>query len=165
MRQIIGKFAITLAMALATGAVHAADKPVLSLDMAKQLLAAASMEAKRVGAPGGAISIVDDGGYLISAERWDNTFPSASVISVGKARTAALFRKPTKVFEDAINKGRIAMTALPDTLLTPLQGGVPITIRGQVVGAIGVSGAASAQQDEDLAMAAIKALMESMGEK
>ena len=103
--------------------------------------------------------------YLIAAERWDNTFPSASVISVGKARTSALFRKPTKLFEDAINKGRIAMTALPDTLLTPLQGGIPITVRGQVVGAVGVSGASSAQQDEDLATAGIKALMESMGDK
>ncbi|MBM3393994.1 MAG: heme-binding protein [Betaproteobacteria bacterium] len=131
--------------------------------MAKQLIVAAASEARRVGAPGGAIAVVDDGGFLISAERWDNTFPSASVVSVGKARTAALFRKPTKVFEDAINKGRVAMTTLPDTLLTPLQGGVPITVRGQVVGAVGVSGAASAQQDEELALAGIRALMETMG--
>lgn len=157
---------IAAASALWAGAaVHAADKPVLSLDMAKQLIAAAATEARRVGAPGGAIAVVDDGGYLISAERWDNTFPSASVVSVGKARTSALFRKPTKVFEDAINKGRTAMTALPDTLLTPLQGGVPIMVRGQVIGAVGVSGAASAQQDEELALAGIKSLMESMGEK
>jgi uncharacterized protein GlcG (DUF336 family) len=165
MKWILKRYAAVAVMAFLTGAAHAADKPVLSLDMAKQLLAAASAEAKRVGAPGGAIAIVDDGGYLISAERWDNTFPPASVVSLGKARTSALFRKPTKVFEDAISKGRTAMTALPDTLLTPLQGGLPIIIRGQVAGAIGVSGAASAQQDEDLAMAAIKSLMESMGEK
>lgn len=155
---------VASALCVCTG-VHADDKPVLSLDMAKQLIAAAAAEARRVGAPGGAIAVVDDGGYLISAERWDNTFPSASVVSVGKARTSALFRKPTKVFEDAINKGRIAMTALPDTLLTPLQGGVPITVRGQVIGAVGVSGAASAQQDEELALAAIQTLMERMGER
>lgn len=147
---------------LFSAAAHAADKPVLTLDMARQLITAAADEARRVGAPGGAIAVVDDGGYLISAERWDNTFPSASIVSLGKARTAALFRKPTKMFEDAINKGRIAMTALPDTLLTPLQGGVPISVRGQVVGAVGVSGAASAQQDEELALAGIKALTESM---
>lgn len=151
-----------LALWTASG-TQAADKPVLTLDMAKQLIVAAASEARRVGAPGGAIAVVDDGGFLISAERWDNTFPSASVVSVGKARTAALFRKPTKVFEDAINKGRVAMTTLPDTLLTPLQGGVPITVRGQVVGAVGVSGAASAQQDEELALAGIRALMETMG--
>jgi len=102
-----------LALWTASG-TQAADKPVLTLDMAKQLIVAAASEARRVGAPGGAIAVVDDGGFLISAERWDNTFPSASVVSVGKARTAALFRKPTKVFEDAINKGRVAMTTLPD---------------------------------------------------
>lgn len=150
---------------LGAAAARGADKPVLTLDMARQLIAAAAEEARRVGAPGGAIAVVDDGGYLISAERWDNTFPSASVVSLGKARTAALFRKPTKVFEDAINKGRTAMTALPDTLLTPLQGGVPIAVRGQVIGAVGVSGAASAQQDEELALAGIKALNDSMGDR
>lgn len=162
-RIVIGSLAV---IALWAGAAaHAADKPVLSLDMAKQLIAGAASEAQRLNAPGGAIAVVDDGGFVISAERWDNTFPSAAVVSLGKARTAALFRKPTKVFEDAINKGRTAMTALPDTLLTPLQGGVPITVRGQVIGAVGVSGAASAQQDEELALAGIKALMERMGEQ
>ena len=162
------RFLFTLiAGSLLFGAATArsADKPVLTLDMARLLITAAADEARRVGAPGGAIAVVDDGGYLISAERWDNTFPSASVVSLGKARTAALFRKPTKVFEDAINKGRTAMTALPDTLLTPLQGGVPIAVRGQVVGAVGVSGAASAQQDEELALAGIKALNDSMGDR
>jgi glc operon protein GlcG len=96
-------------------------------------------------------------------ERWDNTFPAAAQISIGKARTAALFRKQTKAFEDVINKGRFAMTALPDTVLTPLQGGLPIVIDGNVVGAVGMSGAASAQQDEELAMAGIKALQETVG--
>jgi uncharacterized protein GlcG (DUF336 family) len=165
MKGTITSLAASLLIALVSAPSQAADKPVLSLDQAKQLIAAASAEAKRVGAPGGAIAVVDDGGYLISAERWDNTFPSASVLSLGKARTSALFRKPSKLFEDLINKGRFAMTALPDTLLTPLQGGVPISIKGQVVGAVGVSGAASAQQDEELAMAGIKGLMESLGEK
>jgi glc operon protein GlcG len=70
---------------------------------------------------------------------------------MGKARTAAIFKKPTKDFEDTINKGRFTMTALPD--FTPLQGGVPIVHDGQVIGAIGVSGAKSAQQDEEVAKA------------
>jgi len=165
MKGTITSLAASLLIALVSALSQAADKAVLSLDQAKQVIAAASAEAKRVGAPGGAIAVVDDGGYLISAERWDSTFPSASVLSLGKARTSALFRKPSKLFEDLINKGRFAMTALPDTLLTPLQGGVPISIKGQVVGAVGVSGAASAQQDEELAMAGIKGLMESLGEK
>jgi uncharacterized protein GlcG (DUF336 family) len=136
---------------------------VLTLEGAKTVIAGAFEEARRAKAPGGAIAVVDEGGHVLAVERWDNTFPAAAQISIGKARTAALFRKQTKAFEDAINKGRFAMTALPDTLLTPLQGGLPIVIDGQVVGAVGMSGAASAQQDEELAMAGIKALQESVG--
>jgi glc operon protein GlcG len=86
----------------------------------------------------------------------DNTFAAGALISIGKARTAALFRRPTKAFEDIINKGRTAMTTLND--FTPLQGGVPIVIDGQIVGAVGVSGAASAQQDEEIAVAGANAL-------
>jgi glc operon protein GlcG len=72
-------------------------------------------------------------------------------VSIGKARAAAMFKKPTKEFEDTINKGRFTMTALPD--YTPLQGGVPIVHDGHVIGAIGVSGAKSAAQDEEVAKA------------
>ena len=120
--------------------------------------------AKRVNAPSGAITVVDAGGFMLAFERWDNTFPAAAPVSFGKAHTAALFRKQTKVFEDAINKGRTAMTALPDTILTPLQGGLPIMVNGQTIGAVGVSGAASAQQDEELATAGLKALLDEVGE-
>jgi glc operon protein GlcG len=72
-------------------------------------------------------------------------------VSAGKARTAALFRKPTRVFEDIIRRGRTPMLKIDD--FTPMQGGVPIVVAGEVVGAIGVSGAASAPQDEVLALA------------
>jgi uncharacterized protein GlcG (DUF336 family) len=149
-----------LVLAAVTVASHAQtiDAKFLTLEGARTIIAGAAAEARRVNAPGGAIAIVDEGGHILAVERWNNTFPAASQISIGKARTAALFRKPTKMFEDAINKGRTAMTALPDTVLTPLQGGVPIVIDGQIVGAVGVSGAASAQQDEDLAMAGIQSL-------
>jgi glc operon protein GlcG len=144
-------------MNFAHGADATAQKQVITLEGAKQLIATAVGEAQRMSAPGGAIAVVDDGGHLIAAERWDNTFAASATISLGKARTAALFRKPTKLFEDIVNKGRTSMTALPDSLFTPLQGGVPIEVDGKVIGAVGVSGAASAQQDEDIAMAAITA--------
>jgi glc operon protein GlcG len=134
------------------------DVKMLTLEGARTIIAGAAAEARRLDAPGGAITVVDEGGHILALERWDRTFPAAAQISIGKARTAALFRKETKAFEDAINKGRTAMTALPDSVLTPLQGGVPIVVGGRVIGAVGVSGAASAQQDEDLAVAGIKAL-------
>jgi glc operon protein GlcG len=132
------------------------QKNGLTLDGAKTVIAAAVAEAKSRNAPGGAIAVVDDGGNLIALERLDNTFAAGANISIGKARTAALFKRATKTFEEIINNGRTAMTTLPD--FTPLQGGVPILIDGQIVGAVGVSGAASAQQDEDLAIAGAKAL-------
>ena len=88
--------------------------------------------------------------------RLEGTFPASANVSIGKARTAATFRKPTSDFETIVNKGRFTMTALPD--FTPLQGGVPIVVEGQVVGAIGVSGAKSAQQDEEIAKAGASAV-------
>jgi uncharacterized protein GlcG (DUF336 family) len=128
----------------------------LTLEGAKKVIAAAVSEAKTRNAPGAAIAVVDEGGNLLAVERLDNTFAAGANISIGKARTAALFKRPTKSFEDIINKGRTAMATLAD--FTPLQGGVPIVVDGQIVGAIGVSGAASAQQDEDLAIAGAAAL-------
>ncbi|MFN8643039.1 MAG: heme-binding protein, partial [Candidatus Binatia bacterium] len=137
---------------LATGAAaQVADRPGLTLDGAERVIAAAAAAAKRIGAPGGVIAVVDDGGNLMALERIDGTFPAGANISIGKARTAALFKKPTKAFEDIINKGRTAMAALPD--FTPLQGGVPIEIDGAIIGGVGVSGAASAPQDEEIALA------------
>lgn len=133
-----------------------ADKKGLTLEGAKKVIAAAVAEAKQKHAPGGVIAVVDEGGNLVALERLDGTFAAGASISIGKARTAALFNKPTKFFEDIINKGRTAMTALTD--FTPLQGGIPIVVSGQLIGAVGVSGAASAQQDEELAIAGANAL-------
>lgn len=156
---------IGFAMLLLAGAAQAQGptKRVLTLEDAKRVIAGASAEARRLGSPGGAITVVDDGGFMLAHERWDNTFPAAAPVSFGKAHTAALFRKQTKAFEDAINKGRYAMTALPDTIITPLQGGLPIVVDGHTIGAVGVSGAASAQQDEELASAGVKALLDAIG--
>ena len=129
------------------------DKKTLTIEGAKKVIAAAVAYAKKNNAPGGVIAVVDEGGNLMALERLDGTFAAGATISIGKARTAVLFKRPTKAFEDIIKNGRTAMVALPDAYFTPLQGGVPITIDGQIVGGVGVSGAASAQQDEELALA------------
>ncbi len=149
-------FALCL-LALTTNA-QVIEKKTLTLDGAKRVIEAAKAEAKRLNAPGGVIAVVDDGGHLMALERLDNTFAAGAQISIGKARTAALFKRPTKAFEDIIKNGRTAMVALPDAFFTPLQGGLPITVGGQIVGGVGVSGAASAQQDEELASAGANTL-------
>jgi glc operon protein GlcG len=129
------------------------EKKALTIDGAKKVIAGAVAYAKKNNAPGGVIAVVDEGGNLMALERLDGTFAAGANISIGKARTAVLFKRPTKAFEDIIKNGRTAMVALPDAFFTPLQGGVPITIDGQIVGGVGVSGAASAHQDEELALA------------
>ncbi len=139
------------------------EKKSLTLDGARQVIAAAKAEAKRLNAPGGVIAVVDDGGNLMALERLDGTFAAGANISIGKARTAVQFKRPTRFFEELINssgKGRTVMTALND--FTPLIGGVPVMADGQVVGGVGVSGAASAQQDEELAIAGANALASPM---
>lgn len=157
MKPIITILGLLFSLAYLTDAEsQTAQKTALTLEGAKKVIGAAVAEAKKLHAPGGAIAVVDEGGNLMAVERLDGTFAAGANISIGKARTAALFKKPTKAFEDIINKGRTAMTTLND--FTPLQGGVPIIADGQIVGAIGVSGAASAQQDEDLAIAGAAAL-------
>src|SRR5262249_30610193 len=134
-----------------TARAQVMEKKTLTIDGARKVIAAAVAEAKKLNAPGGVIAIVDDGGNLMALERLDGTFAAGATISIGKARTAALFKKPTKVFEDVIKNGRTAMVALEN--FTPLQGGVPLMLGEDVIGAIGVSGAASAQQDEEIALA------------
>src|ERR671926_172943 len=134
-----------------------AEKKSLTIEGAKKVIAGAVAYAKKNNAPGGVIAVVDEGGNLMALERLDGTFAAGANISIGKARTAVLFKRPTKVFEDIIKNGRTSMVALQD--FTPLQGGVPIMVDGQIIGAVGVSGAASAQQDEELAIAGANALM------
>lgn len=127
----------------------------LTLDGANRALSAAVVKAKERGA-GGAIAVVDDGGNLIAFQRIDNTFAAGASVSIGKARTAALFKKPTKVFEDSINGGRTALASVHE--MTPLQGGVPILHEGFIIGAIGVSGAHNQGEDEEVAMAGAAAV-------
>ncbi len=155
MRRLVCAAAIAAAPAFPVFA-QTLDKPTLSLDGAHRVIAAAKARASAAGAPGAVIAVVDDGGNLMALERLDGTFAAGATISIGKARTAVLFKKPTRIFEELINKSRTAMTALND--FTPLQGGVPITVGGRIVGGVGVSGAASAQQDEELALAGAASL-------
>ena len=162
-RFILKRFFFVLLILLAVAGIasaQVADKKVLTLDGARKVIAAAEAYAKQNNAPGGVIAVVDDGGNLMALERLDGTFAAGANISIGKARTAVLFKRPTKFFEDIIKNGRTAMVALPDAFFTPLQGGVPIVVDGQVIGGVGVSGAASAQQDEDLAIAGANAAKE-----
>jgi glc operon protein GlcG len=157
MKSILKSIAVALILTAIIGITDAqvVDKKALTLDGAKKIIAAAVAEAKRLNAPGGVIAVVDDGGNLMALERLDGTFAAGAYISIGKARTAVMFKKPTKVFEEIIKNGRTAMVALDD--FTPLQGGVPILWDGQMIGGVGVSGAASAQQDEELAIAGANA--------
>ncbi len=98
-----------LSALMSVGAAHAEEaRAEMTLALAKKLGAAAEAEAKRLGAPGGAFAVVDDGGHLLYLERLDNTFPAAASVSPAKARTAAEFRMPTADFETAVNGGRYA---------------------------------------------------------
>jgi glc operon protein GlcG len=152
MKWLMSMVAAAVTMALVTtGEAQVVEKKALTLEGARQIIATAIGEARRLNAPGGVIAVVDDGGNLMALERLDGTFAAGANISIGKARTAAIFKRPTKAFEDIIKNGRTAMVALSD--FTPLQGGIPLMVGEEVVGGIGVSGAASAQQDEEIALA------------
>ncbi len=152
----IGFIGLVLSIFVVSAMAQVVEKKTLTLEGARQVIAAAKDYAKKNNAPGGVIAVVDDGGNLIALERLDGTFTAGANISIGKAKTAVMFKRPTKVFEDIIKNGRTSMVALQD--FTPLQGGVPIMVDGQIVGGVGVSGAMSAQQDEELAIAGANAL-------
>jgi uncharacterized protein GlcG (DUF336 family) len=160
MKMLAGGMAIVLAPAigLAQNPVGSTQKRVLTLAGARAIAGAAEREARRLNTTG-AIAVVDDGGNLLYLARVDNTFPAAAAVATDKARTAATFRMPTRNLEDAVKNGRTSLVAV--TEMTPLAGGVPIVIDGQVVGAVGVSGAANALQDEELAKCAASATMDS----
>ncbi len=135
----------------AAGLPEKGEKKTLTLAGARAVAAAAEAEAVKSGATP-AFAIVDDGGHVLLVVRPDTTFAAAAEVSVQKARTAAIFRKETVALENAVNGGRYALLGVD--VMTPLMGGVPIVVDGQLVGAIGVSGAKSQQQDDAIAHAA-----------
>jgi len=136
-------------MNLAAARAELPTRKVLTLAAAKKIAQAAEAEAIKRGSTV-VIVVVDEGGYPIYLERLDDTQVASVEVGIGKARTAAIFRRPSKVFEDQVRNGRVAALALPGA--TPLQGGVPIVVDGKVIGAIGVSGN-TPQEDEDIAKA------------
>lgn len=138
-----------MAVVTATAQAQLIEKKALTLDGAKRIAAAAEAKAKAEGARV-VIAVVDEGGSLLLLERQDDTQVASVNVGIDKARTAAIFRRPSKVFEDQVRDGRIAALALHGAV--PLQGGLPIVIDGKVIGAIGVSGE-TPQQDEDIAKA------------
>jgi len=142
---------LALASAGSLSAAQVTEKKSLTLDGARAVASAAESEAKRLKA-GGAIAVVDEGGHLLCLIRLDGTFAAASDIATAKARSAALFERPTSVFENAIKNGRFSLVANKE--LMPLEGGVPVVVDGVVVGAVGVAGAMSSAQDDEIAKAA-----------
>jgi uncharacterized protein GlcG (DUF336 family) len=150
--------AVALAGLLAAFALGAqaqlTEKKVLTLEAAKKAAAAAEAEAAK-NKWTVVVAIVDDGGHLVYLSRIDGTQTGSIDVAIRKARTAQAFKRPTKVFEDAIAGGRTALLGLEG--IVPLEGGVPIVVGGQLVGAIGVSGVTS-QQDGMVAKAGADAL-------
>ena len=132
-----------------------ADRKTLTLAAAKRIAAA----AEKVAAKNGwvmFIAIVDDGGNLMYLERMDDAQLGSLDVSIQKARSALLFKRPTKVMEDAVTAGRIVVMTLPNAL--PVEGGLPLLADGKIVGAIGVSGA-TAPEDGIVAKAGADELL------
>jgi glc operon protein GlcG len=132
-----------------------AEKKMLTLEIARKVVAAAEAEAAR-NRLAGVVAVVDDGGWPILIERMDHAAYLASVeLAPGKARTAALFKKPSQALEDAINHGRVA--AVTAQGFTEMQGGLPIVVDGEVIGAIGAS-FDTPEHDVQIAQAGLAAL-------
>ncbi|WP_434516632.1 heme-binding protein [Dechloromonas sp. ARDL1] len=130
------------------------DKKGLTLAEAHKAVVAATAEAK-ANNWNVVIAVVDDAGYPLRVDRLDNAQRPSVDIAIGKARTAALFRRPSAALEDAVNKGRPALLSAEGYIF--MQGGVPIIVNGEVIGAVGVSGV-RADQDEQVATAGVKVL-------
>ena len=157
---------LVLALCLATclvGGVAAQplpDRPALSRDAVRTVADAAEAEAVANGW-NVVVVVVDAGGHLLSLGRMDGVVLGALEVARQKARTAAFYGRPTKVFADRLADGEHAVLAFPDVI--PLEGGLPVTVGGVVVGAVGVSGV-RADQDAQVAQAGIDALLARLGE-
>ncbi|RIX45702.1 MAG: heme-binding protein [Rhodocyclales bacterium GT-UBC] len=150
------KFLTAAALLTASLAAQAqlVDKKALTLAEARKAVVAATAEAKANGW-NVVIVVADDAGYPLTIDRLDNAQRPSVDIAIGKARTAALFKRPSAALEEAINKGRAALLSVDGQVF--LQGGVPIVVNGEVIGAVGVSGV-RADQDEQVATAGAKAI-------
>ncbi len=133
------------------------NKITLTLDDAKKIASAAEAEARNNGWLV-VIAIVDDGAHLLHLLRLDGTQFGSIEVAIQKARAAIAFRRPTKVWQEHIADGSMRYLGLPGTL--PIEGGLPITVDGQFIGAIGISGVRS-NQDTQIAQAGVDALLKS----
>jgi len=151
------KFLAGLGFTLFAAGAFAQERPAYGQDIgaeqAKKIAAGAVAESKKNGWRM-AIAIVDNHGFLVYYERMDDTQTASVWLAVDKAKTAATYRRPSKVFEDGVAKGRVALLGLTGAM--PIEGGLPIMSGGKVIGAIGVSGANS-DQDGMAAAAGLKA--------
>ena len=151
--------AATLALALSTSATVASAQlraaRVVAAEGARKALVAAEAEAK-TNQWNVSIAVVDAAGELVAFLRMDAASPSTIDVAQAKARTAARFRRPTKALDSSLAGGRLAILGMPGA--TPIEGAVPIVVGGEVVGAVGVSGATSAQ-DAQVAAAGARAVV------
>ena len=147
----------TLALLTQGAPAQLLDKKALTLEAARKMVAGAEAEAGRHHLAG-VVAVVDDGGWPILLERMDHAAYLASVeLAPGKARTAALFKEPSQALEDSINHGRIA--AVTARGFIEMQGGLPVVVDGQVIGAIGAS-FDTPEHDAEIACAGLAALGE-----
>jgi uncharacterized protein GlcG (DUF336 family) len=154
MRRILATLLISVMLA-ATASAQLADKKALTLAAAKKMAAAAEAEATKNNWRM-VIAIVDDGGQLIYLQRTDETQAGSIKVAIQKAKSAVMFKRPTKVWEDAVAGGRNAILGLSGAV--PIEGGTPIMLDGKLLGAVGVSGGTAAQ-DGQVAKAGIDALL------
>jgi len=151
--------AATILAASCVSAADLATKKAMTLDVAKQIAAAAEAEAKKNNWTV-VIAIVDDGANLVYLQKADDTQIGSIEVAQEKAKTAVKFKRPSKALEDAVAGGRNAVLKLPGAL--PIEGGVPLMDGGKVIGAIGVSGVQS-NQDGQIAQAGVNAFSKIVG--
>ena len=159
--NLIRKFFAAGLLAAVAGAAFAQQGPLpygmpIALETAKKIVAASVAEARKNNW-GMAVAIADPAGNLVAFERIDETQTGSIKIAIGKARSAAQFRRPTKVFQDLLAKGDNFTYLLGREGAVPVQGGIPIVIGGKIVGAVGVSGG-TGEQDSVVAQAGLDAL-------
>jgi glc operon protein GlcG len=142
-------FALAAASCGVVGAEPTLERRTLTLEAAQKIATACVAEARKRSVEV-VIVVVDDAGIPILLERMNEAQIASVQVGIGKARTAAIYRRPSRVFEEQIRNGRVAALALADA--TPLQGGIPVTLDGKVVGAVGVSGD-TPLVDEEIALA------------
>jgi uncharacterized protein GlcG (DUF336 family) len=153
--------ALLFAIACSVPAADLPTKKALSLEIARQVASAAEKHA-RENKWNVCIAIVDDGGHLVYFQRMDGTQTGSVTVSQRKAQTAIGFKRPSKVFEEGVAGGRNALIGLPGAV--PLEGGIPLAVDGEMIGAIGISGV-TAQQDGQIAQAGADALASILGKK